>query len=94
VKQRRAETNRGRKLSPAHIEDIRRAKLAMTAETRAKISAARKASATHGQIFTPEHDEIIRTHPPGEAAKLTGRSMESIYSRRKVMGIAERRGGK
>lgn len=92
VKQRRAASNRGRKLPPSHVQAISRGKVAaMTPETRAKISAARKESAkrkaAHGQIFTPQHDGIIRTHSASEAIKLTGRTPDSIYSRRKVLGI-------
>jgi len=89
VRKRIAESQKGRTLNPKQMEAIRRPR---SVETRAKISAARKESAkrvaSHGQIFTPEHDEIIRTHSAGEAIRLTGRTPESIYSRRKVLGIA------
>lgn len=92
VKKQRADSYRGRNLPRSHVNAIRRAKSNISAETRAKISTNQKERFKHvalnGKIFTPEEDAIIRTHSAAEAIKLTGRTAMSIYSRRRVLGIA------
>jgi hypothetical protein len=37
--------------------------------------------------WTPEEDELVRTLPPRETAHRTGRSMASVYQRRRVLGL-------
>jgi len=87
-----SELRKGKILTRQHKAAIRRGMMPVSAETRAKLSAARKESAkrvaTNGQVFTTKQDEIIRKHPACKAAKLTGRSLFSIYGRRRLLGLA------
>jgi hypothetical protein len=79
---------RGKPL-PAHVTDAaRRANLGrrLSAEHRAKVGAASKARGAWppaaGKPFTAGELELIRTLPPAEAARQTGRTMAAIYSQR------------
>jgi hypothetical protein len=49
--------------------------------------AARRRS----QPWTPEEDELVRTLPPAEAARRTGRSLAAVYQRRHVLGVPDGR---
>ena len=63
--------------------------------TRAKMSAAAKRRVARGdwppaagKSFTARELRLIRTLPPAEAARQTGRTLKAIYSQRVRMGVA------
>ena len=94
---------KGRKPPQHVIEAAHKARTGMkhTATARAKMSAARrkwgKNWAPGGPVYTVAEDEILRTRPAPIAAKLTGRTLTSVYSRRLKLGLADGRannGGK
>jgi hypothetical protein len=71
--------NRGRPLSP---------------ETRRKMSAAHKARGTlvpGTRLWTAEEDELVRTLPPAEAARRTGRTPHAVTDRRRLLGVPDGR---
>jgi hypothetical protein len=39
------------------------------------------------QRWTPEQDKLVRTLPPQEAARQTGRTMDAVYTRRCWLGV-------
>jgi hypothetical protein len=62
------------------------------AETRRRMSEAHKRRGTRppaaGRPWTPAEDALVRTLPPAEAARRTGRALEAVYSRRAVLRAA------
>jgi hypothetical protein len=59
--------------------------------TRARMSASHKARGTlvlGTRLWTAGEDEAVRTLPPKEAARRTGRTLEAVYSRRAALGVA------
>ena len=43
------------------------------------------------KYWSDEEDEIVRTLAPAEVARRTGRSIDAVYIRRRILGIAARR---
>jgi hypothetical protein len=43
------------------------------------------------QSWTAEEEELLRTLPPGEAARRTGRTLHAVYARRYLLGISSPR---
>src|SRR4029079_354335 len=58
-------------------------------ETRRKMSEAHKRLGTrppHGRAWTPEEDALFQSLTPREVAERTGRTMASVWQRRRVLG--------
>jgi len=79
---------------PRHvIEAMRKARLGrkVSAETRAKMSAAHRRRGTRppkaGRAWTAKEDRLVRTLPPRQVAKLVDRTMQAVYTRRNKLGI-------
>jgi hypothetical protein len=49
-------------------------------------SAAAGTAATPRRPWTPVEDVLVRSLPPGEAARRTGRPLEAVYARRDALG--------
>ena len=85
------------KTRPAHVvEAVRKAHLGMhhTAEARAKMSEAHRRRGWVGRgdpVWTAPEDELVRTLPPEEAARRTGRTLSAVYTRRRTLGVAASR---
>jgi hypothetical protein len=66
-----------------------------SAETRRKMSLARRRQpigwAANGKGFTPEDDHVLRTMNAREAATKLGRSLASVYDRRRRLGLPDGR---
>jgi hypothetical protein len=83
---------------PAHLVEaiggIWRGKK-MSAEHRAKISAAHKARGTRpskaGRPWTRAEDSLLARLPAAEVAKRTGRSLQAVYARRHERGLPDGR---
>lgn len=41
----------------------------------------------HGRVWTDEEDQIVRDHPGTVAARMLGRTLDSVYSRRIRLGL-------
>ena len=94
---RRAKISAARrgKPRPAHVvEGMRRRMLGtkLSDETRQKMSAARRSRPpAAGVTWTAAEDELVRTLPPAEAAALTGRTLTSVYLRRRRLKVPDGR---
>jgi hypothetical protein len=92
-----AESKRG-KPRPWHvIEAMRKGRLAkpFSPEARARISAALRERAMTfvpcGRRWTAEEDELVKTLPCREAARLTDRTLDAVHLRRGKLGLTDRR---
>jgi hypothetical protein len=67
----------------------------LSAETRRKLSEAQRRRGTRphnaGPPWTVEEDEAVRTLPPQEAARRTGRTLRAVYARRRQLGLPDGR---
>jgi hypothetical protein len=67
-------------------------------ETRAKIREAQRRRGTRppkaGRPWTDAEDELLRTLPPAEVARRTGRTLTAVYGRRAVLGLPDGRAGR
>src|SRR5262245_36439216 len=66
-------------------------------EARAKMSRAHRQRGTlvpGTDPWTAEEDEAVRTMRPAEAVKKTGRTVQAVWSRRRVPGLRDGRGGR
>ncbi|HJZ55788.1 MAG TPA: hypothetical protein VKE74_12545, partial [Gemmataceae bacterium] len=70
----------------------------VSAESRAKMSAAQRARRARGdlrvpcgRIWTPDEERLVRTLAPAEAAARTGRTLGSVYGRRQALGLPDGR---
>ena len=92
-----AAAKRGNKRPPHVVDAVRRAHLGWThpPEARAKLSAAMREGAKtfvpNGRRREPCEDELVRTRPAAEVARRTGRSLTSVYSRRRVPKVRDGR---
>jgi hypothetical protein len=82
-----AAARRGRPLSAEHREKLRTANLGkrLSDATRRKLSATRKRlglKAPDRTDWAPWEDELLRTLPPKEVARRTGRPIWAVYGRR------------
>jgi hypothetical protein len=87
-----AEAKRGKPRPPHVIEAIRRAWLGAhhTEEARRKMSESHRKRGTlvPGTIpWTAEEDQLLKTLPPEEVARRTGRTLTAIYTRRRRLGM-------
>jgi hypothetical protein len=87
---------RGRRPAPHVIEAAVEANTGRrpTEETRRKMRTAHKRRGTrppHGRSWTVEEDALVRSLAPREVAKVTGRSMASVWQRRGVLGLPDGR---
>jgi hypothetical protein len=41
--------------------------------------------------WTPAEDELVRTLPPAEVARRTGRTPGAVYQRRRILGVSDGR---
>lgn len=83
-------------VSPYKVTQWRRALGLGTppAERARRSNAARnKAQAflPKGRAWTADEDAIVRTHPPKDAARLTGHSLSAVYNRRAALGLPDAR---
>jgi NUMOD3 motif len=66
-----------------------------TSEARAKMSAAQRRRGARppkaGRAWTAEEDALVRTLPAFEVVSRTGRTLQTVYSRRSVLGLNEGR---
>jgi hypothetical protein len=89
-----AAARRGKPRPPHVVEAMRRARLGREASpaTRAKMRAAAKARGAWppaaGRPLTARELRLIRSLPPAEAAKRTGRTLAAVYSQRSKLGLA------
>jgi len=87
-----AAARRGKPRPPEVIEAMRQANLGrkLPAEQRAKMSAAHKRRRTMppaaGKAFSARELRLIRSLPPADAAKRTGRTLTAVYSQRSRLG--------
>jgi hypothetical protein len=61
-----------------------------TEEARRKVSEAHRRRGVVGPghpLWAPEEDELLRTLPPAEVARRTGRSPKAATSRRMSLGL-------
>ena len=98
--QRRAKiaaARRGKKRPPHVIEALRRANTGrkLGKAHRQKMSEAHKKRGTRppwlNAPWTPEEDELLRTLPPKEVAKRTGRTMPAVLNRRHKLKLPDGR---
>lgn len=88
-----SEARRGKPRPPKVVEAIRRARQGRkhTAEARRKMSEAqqkRKAwPPAAGKPWEPWEDELVRTLPPAEVVQRTGRTLGSVYERRRLLRL-------
>jgi hypothetical protein len=82
----------GQAAPPHVVEAMRKGRLGKPhdEETRAKL---RRNHVTHG-AWTAEEDELVRTLPPKDAAKATGRTLIAVDSRRRVLKVTDGRPGR
>jgi hypothetical protein len=66
-----------------------------TEETRRKMSASHKRRGTRppkaGRPWTAEEDRLARRLPAAEVARRTGRTLQAVYDRRRVLGVPDGR---
>lgn len=62
-------------------------KILATKRARAKPKPPKTPRINH-RLWTVEADDLVRTKPPADAARLTGRTLAAVYLRRKTLGIA------
>jgi hypothetical protein len=64
-------------------------------ETRRKMSESQKRRWREGplaaRLWKGEEDHLVRTLPPPEAARRTGRSLRAVYARRLRLGLPDGR---
>ncbi len=49
----------------------------------------RQAAPSGGRAWTPGEDDLVRTLPPAEVARRTGRSLLAVYVRRDELGLPD-----
>ena len=81
---------------PAHVGEAVAAAHRGTshgAESRRKMSESHKRRSTRppkaGPAWGPWEDAAVRTLPAAEAARRTGRTVQAVYSRRRVLGVPD-----
>jgi len=89
-----AEAHRGRPKPPDVVAALRRANLGKrySAVTRKNMSEMMKRLGRRppvGELWKPSQDRLVRTLPPAEAARRTGRTLRAVYHRRCELGIAK-----
>jgi hypothetical protein len=96
-RQRMAERFEDQRRPPHVIEAMRKGRTGKPhpLDVRIRICAARRkraadAAATSAEAWTPKHDRIVRSHPPKIAARLTRRSLGSVYHRRTRLGLTDK----
>jgi len=66
-----------------------------TAEARAKMSAAQRRRGARppkaGRAWTAEEDALVRSLPASEVVSRTGRTLQAVYDRRRILGLNEGR---
>jgi hypothetical protein len=91
-----AQAKRGKPRARPVIEAMRQGRTGKPHddEARRKMSAAHKARGTlvpGTKLWTAEEDDLVRRLAAGEAAARTGRSLIAVYSRRRELGVPDRR---
>lgn len=90
----RAEAARGKSVDPKALAAlVRYHEQGHSQETRRKMSERHRRLGKAVRLWTPEEDELVRTLLPPEAAWWTGRTLATIWSRRRVLGLADGRAG-
>jgi len=96
ARRKMGDARRGKPLPPHVSEAVARAnrRRRVTAATRARISETRRAIVARGEYhypngraWTAREDKLVRTLAAADAARRTGRTLASVYSRRQVLGI-------
>jgi hypothetical protein len=94
---KQVEVRRGTPVSAETREKLRATSTGRrhTAEARRTIGAAAKARGARPPWLNPPwsaaEDEAVRTKTPGEAAQLTGGTLEAVYNRRTALGVTAAR---
>jgi hypothetical protein len=94
-----AAARRGKKRPPHVIEAMRKGRAGKPhpPEVRARLSAFLRERAKvflpNGRAWTAAEDELVRTLPAAEVARRTGRSLASVYARRRRLGLPDGRRG-
>jgi hypothetical protein len=90
-----AAANRRRKYTKSTVEKIQRA---LQGRTRSRESIERQLatrrkndsrSGHDGRLWTAAEDELVRRLPAREVAARTGRTLHSVYRRRRMLGVAK-----
>jgi hypothetical protein len=97
--ERRAKMSAARKgrVPPPHVMEAAHAAnrgRKVSKETRRKMSEAHKRhprKPPNGRAWTPEEDALFQSRRPREVAIKTGRTMESVWQRRRVLGYPDGR---
>jgi hypothetical protein len=95
-RQKISEAKRGKPRPPHVIAAIIKAHKGTKAseETRQRMKEAHILRGTlvpGTRVWTPEEDEILRTHRTKEVARLTGRSLAGVIARRQQLGLPDAR---
>jgi len=91
-----ARAKRGKPQPARVVEAVRNANLGrkLSTATRAKMSAAHRQRGTRppkaGRAWTAQEDRLVRSLPPSEVVRLTGRTLAAVNSRRSTLGITRR----
>jgi hypothetical protein len=97
ARKKRTATRRGKPTPPAVRVKIATALTGRTATaaTRGKLSEIHKRRGTlppkAKPLWVPWQDEAVRTKPPAEEARLTGRTVQAVYHRRWWLGLTTTR---
>src|SRR5258708_2109378 len=95
-RRRRTAAAKGGRAGPAHVDEAMRAGRkgkAQSPTTRAGRSAAHRQRGTRppkaGRPWTEAEDALLRTMPPAEVVRRTGRTLSAVCSRRDKLGLTE-----
>jgi hypothetical protein len=88
-----AEAARGRP-KPSHVVEAVRKGRTGTRERMSVTHQARGTLVPGTRVWTSEEDDAVRSLPPKEAARRTGRTLGVIYARRRALGAAGVEGGR
>ena len=96
---KKAAARRGRPVHPKTLAALERYhRQGHSPATRRKMSETHRRLGTRppkaGKPWTPEEDALVRTLRPPEAARRTGRTLEAVWSRRRVLGLPDGRAGR
>jgi hypothetical protein len=91
-----AAARRGQPRPARVVEAVRRAHLGTghSEQTRRKMSEAHRRLGHRppvGQPWTPAEDDMVRTLPPADVVRRTGRSLRAVYDRRRTLGLPDGR---
>jgi hypothetical protein len=95
-----AAARRGRPRPPEVVEAVRQAHLGAhhTEEKRRRMSETHRRRGTRppkaGEPWAPWEDELVRALRPTDAARRTGRTLQAVYGRRRVLKLSDGRAGR